>query len=249
MYECSKVSSHNFRQYLSLFKTSSLYVFSDEIQLSRQELDITLDQYVEVKHPPHYQEVVPDGPLNPLEEKDPLATEPTCIFEPSYATNIVMETDPVRLDHDYCKGEHPITAAFRRCKKFDGVVVYYECEICKLPYLDHERFKAHYINHLRYKHRCDICKKQFRTESDLETHRRLKHSRSSLCPICGKLLKMAYMAKHILTHSNRKIPCLICGKGFRSKDSLYKHKKNQVCQRPERSLINFRLENICPPLD
>lgn len=109
-----------------------------------------------------------------------------------------------------------------------------EChEICG-NYADH-MLKMHGID-LPRPFECDICKKTYRTKSNIQSHMRIHRASSRVftCTVCSKTFCFGTdLRKHIRTHSqNRSIICDICGDAFKSADTLKCHLRRHTGERP-----------------
>ena len=57
------------------------------------------------------------------------------------------------------------------------------------------------------------------------------------CKTCGVLILRKHMDRHLKVHSGRTISCFICSKTFKTKDSLWQHKKTH--DKPENISCNM----------
>lgn len=109
-----------------------------------------------------------------------------------------------------------------------------ECnEVCG-NYADH-MLKKHGID-LPRPFECDICKKTYRTKTNIQSHMRIHRAASRVfaCTVCPKTFCFGTdLRKHIRTHSqNRSIICDICGDAFKSTDTLKCHLRRHTGERP-----------------
>lgn len=108
-----------------------------------------------------------------------------------------------------------------------------ECrEICS-NYAEH-MLKMHGID-LPRPFECDICKKSYRTKSNIQSHMRIHRPSSRVaCTVCPKTFCFGTdLRKHMRTHSqNRSIICDICGDAFKSADTLKCHLRRHTGERP-----------------
>ena len=76
--------------------------------------------------------------------------------------------------------------------------------------------------------RCDLCKKEFKHDSSRSRHMASAHAGSDVsfqCEACNKKFNSRYkLSQHKLCHNNLTHKC-VCGKTFRWKSSLCKHKQ------------------------
>ncbi|XP_043273993.1 zinc finger protein 570-like isoform X9 [Venturia canescens] len=110
------------------------------------------------------------------------------------------------------------------------------CDICGSSYTS----KSSLYFHKHYKHKtkvkefeCQICKKRFKSQKNLNTHAEL-HKMKYVCEQCGMEFKSKYgLTKHLRTHSGEKsYLCAICGKTFGCLSSQKIHLLTHVGERP-----------------
>ncbi|XP_072744535.1 uncharacterized protein [Anoplolepis gracilipes] len=110
------------------------------------------------------------------------------------------------------------------------------CDICGTSYPS----KSSLYFHKHYKHKtkvkefeCQICRKRFKTQKNLESHAEL-HKMKYVCEQCGMEFKFKYgLTKHLRTHSGEKsYLCAICGKTFGCLSSQKIHLLTHVGERP-----------------
>jgi len=105
--------------------------------------------------------------------------------------------------------------------------------------------KANLRNHIASVHTrqktflCELCEKTFLTSSDLTKHFRSVHDsgKDTLveCGECGERVRRAHLGRHkSYRHSNNKLPrhCDKCGKLFKSRETMLKHKRVVHGNRP-----------------
>lgn len=87
-------------------------------------------------------------------------------------------------------------------------------------------------SHMRCRHteekpfECDICNKQFSSQSNLRGHWSIhKEERPYLCSICGQAFKAnSNLQKHIMRHlGDKRFSCTTCGKQFVTSTDLRRH--------------------------
>lgn len=83
---------------------------------------------------------------------------------------------------------------------------------------------------------CPDCKKMFRAERTLKTHRKRDHGfvQRNICTICGREFKDAgNLNQHMHTHGDSKrYICNFCGKGFHMPYNLKEHMHQHTGERP-----------------
>lgn len=67
----------------------------------------------------------------------------------------------------------------------------------------------------------------------LRTREKRTNNGTSICPICGKIIKHYNLQIHLITHENlpyeeRPFVCELCGKRFKKKDTLRSHKQSHT---------------------
>lgn len=109
-----------------------------------------------------------------------------------------------------------------------------DCNLTYHNYADH-MLKKHGIE-LPRPFECDICKKTYRTKSNIQSHMRIHRANSKIfaCTVCSKAFSFATdMRKHMRTHSlDRSMICDICGDAFKSSDTLKCHMRRHTGERP-----------------
>lgn len=148
---------------------------------------------------------------------------------------IRIENDPRPYKCDECVKEYVKSKHLARHKR-----THLETKICDIC---GESF-ANYADHMLKKHgidlprpfECDICKKTYRTKSNVQSHMRLHRaaSREFRCTVCPKSFCFGTdLRKHMKTHSqSRSIICDICGDAFKSADTLKCHMRRHTGERP-----------------
>lgn len=151
------------------------------------------------------------------------------------STFIRHENDPRPYKCDECVKEYTKSKHLARHKRtHTDIKRCNECnEICG-NYADH-MLKKHGID-LPRPFECDICKKAYRTKSNVQSHMRIHRAASRVfqCTVCPKSFCFATdLRKHMKTHSqNRSIICDICGDAFKSSDTLKCHMRRHTGERP-----------------
>lgn len=111
------------------------------------------------------------------------------------------------------------------------------CNICREVchnYAEH-MLKRHGID-LPRPFECDICKKTYRTKTNIQSHMRIHRAASRVfaCTVCSKSFCFGTdLRKHMKSHSqNRSIICDVCGDAFKSADTLKCHLRRHTGERP-----------------
>lgn len=79
---------------------------------------------------------------------------------------------------------------------------------------------------------CDACVKQFSKKENLTRHLEIHAPRTLRCMICQQDFNRSdNLKQHMLTvHENKSHGCPICGKSYRWKTSLIRHRQNKHCE-------------------
>lgn len=106
--------------------------------------------------------------------------------------------------------------------------IIFSCRYCSEVFRNRGTRRVHEIRfHTQnYKHECNICKKQFMTNSQVTKHRVVHTGEKKFrCEICGlSLTRRCNLEEHIATHSDaRPFKCEICQATFKTKKALRKH--------------------------
>lgn len=107
----------------------------------------------------------------------------------------------------------------------------YTCGVCRKKFNYKERFEAHRLEHEGkiVSIHCPPCNKTFMTWSGLKRHNESEHTLVNLeslkCKVCGKIFKSRQTLKmHKKTHGERRMSvCDVCGKGFTTAVILRAH--------------------------
>ncbi|XP_017782443.1 PREDICTED: gastrula zinc finger protein XlCGF52.1 isoform X2 [Nicrophorus vespilloides] len=111
--------------------------------------------------------------------------------------------------------------------------------------------KLHLIKHTN-KHRCNLCLRQFNSQSGLDEHVLMVHSdiRDQICETCGKgFSTRTALRVHMKSHSEERLyPCEKCSYAARTASALYIHKSTHeadqcvcdVCSKTFKSARNLR---------
>lgn len=106
----------------------------------------------------------------------------------------------------------------------------FQCDICSICVKTRRALINHKKGHER-KHKCEICKKSFAIQSQLNSHIKLVHEKpqeSCVCDVCGKAFpKGSYMETHRRAHKEkvRNFKCDRCPWAFYISSELKKHQK------------------------
>lgn len=71
---------------------------------------------------------------------------------------------------------------------------------------------------------CKECNKEFSSRFKMFNHRKL-HTSKGVCNICGMVIRIDNLKRHILLHSETPVTCEVCGKIFKNSESLRSHKR------------------------
>lgn len=97
-----------------------------------------------------------------------------------------------------------------------------KCNICRKQFLTESKFQRHVSKHVQ----CEICQKHFTNMSSLNEHK-LVHSneKPEKCPVCDKGFKSRlHLSNHMRIHQPpENIPCPVCEKMFRRTDLIKQH--------------------------
>lgn len=116
----------------------------------------------------------------------------------------------------------------------------FTCRVCSQEYSSLEEVEEHMKSHMeiiREEHKCNICKKIFKSESVLNSHMRGHLSRAHRCPLCKKaFINKTTLRIHFKTHSKavpnpvnrdsiakKRHACTLCQSAFDSRSRLYNH--------------------------
>ena len=149
----------------------------------------------------------------------------------------------IHRDKEHGKKKIVIPEGMERCRKCKEFVDInniddhscqnqFPCEICGKIYYNVDTLRSHVnTKHRRdeseTKYSCDQCGKQFDDKYGLINHLK-SHDPMNPCPQCGKLVRN--LSDHIeVMHKDdrdKKVQCKDCGKGFKDKHCVEKHRMN-----------------------
>ena len=105
----------------------------------------------------------------------------------------------------------------------------YPCDLCKKRFVSQENLERHRKLH-EIKYACRRCGREFKNQDHLTRHVQNHSSeRSHPCPVCGKSFTLTNSMKvHMLTHTGeRPYVCDVCGKSFTQRTPMVQHRKKQ----------------------
>ena len=101
------------------------------------------------------------------------------------------------------------------------------CDQCFREFKGKYKLREHYSIHTGEKpYVCDICGMNFRSSSNLSSHKRCKHSqeRNYCCKLCFKSYKTSKSLRlHMDTHNKTRFKCDTCGKDYSAHHRLKNH--------------------------
>ncbi|KAL9881118.1 zinc finger Y-chromosomal protein-like [Glossina fuscipes fuscipes] len=106
----------------------------------------------------------------------------------------------------------------------------FSCHVCNKKYNNSNNLRRHIesIHENIYFFVCDVCGKQFKSKGSFERHCREHQGIIEpplQCPLCLVWLKNRHSLRlHELNHNKKPTPCNICGKNFKTINSLRRHK-------------------------
>ncbi|XP_050299761.1 zinc finger protein 99-like [Anthonomus grandis grandis] len=72
--------------------------------------------------------------------------------------------------------------------------------------------------------KCRACDQVFKSKFKLNNHKRAEHTAKGVCNICGIVVRIDNLKKHIKLHSDQPCTCDECGRVFKNSESLRTHK-------------------------
>ncbi|XP_059621290.1 zinc finger protein 62 homolog [Phlebotomus argentipes] len=116
------------------------------------------------------------------------------------------------------------------------------CEMCGISMMDSRDLNRHVMTvHESKRLKCDMCQKTFRTEAEVEEHRRIHIPISQLqdlyeCDVCPKKFRMKLtLIKHKRLHASGQMTemfCQVCGKRFINANMLQLHMQKHANEAP-----------------
>ncbi|KAI4461895.1 zinc finger protein [Holotrichia oblita] len=161
------------------------------------------------------------SPSDKLNHKELLIAECKQTEDSAEETNIVKCKNCNQSFHSkYLLNRHRVIHENKR----------YICQICNAEFHTFNQLKYHKQKHKnKFKlHQCDICKKVFKSRSNLTAHVK-QHTRTQeskpVCELCGKIYAdINSIRRHYETHNTDKtIPCPTCGKLFTNQKNMALH--------------------------
>lgn len=114
------------------------------------------------------------------------------------------------------------------------------CPDCDDTFTDDESLKNHKVSsHPEEYYPCDMCKRSFRYETTLYSHKQSEHTETPkeyICELCGKNYRnYTSFVDHKSAHTSAEFTCDVCGQKFDKRRALVWHKithaeKAYVCQ-------------------
>ena len=132
-----------------------------------------------------------------------------------------------------CGKGHNTSSGLSMHMKMHLTVKNYACEICGNTYKRQHSMKNHMATHLDERwFQCAVCGKGFNTCSMLCSHRKHCTSSGQQCPICNAVITggKRVFKKHVNSHPID-YNCEICGKIFKRKEHLKRHRAIHLNQR------------------
>ena len=100
------------------------------------------------------------------------------------------------------------------------------CNKCQKSFSDKGNLENHKKRvHVLRKFECVICSSKFKTNPDLNKHRRGHTKEKAKCDDCGKMVRNIVLHKKV--HGNRDFKCNICEKDYKRKSHLSAHTERQ----------------------
>lgn len=167
----------------------------------------------------------------------------------------IHQTEPTEFICDICGTNVRRKKALIEHMQHKHMYLIFPCRYCSEVFRNRGTRRVHEIRfHTQnYKHQCNICKKQFMTNSQVTKHRVVHTGEKNFrCEICGlSLTRRCNLEEHLATHSDaRPFKCQTCEATFKTKKALRKHANvhqeyqyecpicyQKVC------LLNFRILN------
>lgn len=111
--------------------------------------------------------------------------------------------------------------------KHDASPQSFKCKICKKAFPYSTSLRYHMRTHGDKLIACEICGLKFHFAFNYKRHVELNHGRPEdkvVCEHCGGLYSKLKMRDHLARHGDPTIPCDLCGKMFRVKELMRRHK-------------------------
>ena len=132
-----------------------------------------------------------------------------------------------------CGKGHNTSSGLAMHIKMHSTTKNYACEKCGKVFKWQHSLRNHIKGHSNEKqHECSVCGKAFATSSVLYSHRKYCLSDGEECPVChevingGKRMFKKHMKLHPVEHA-----CEFCGKTFKRKEHLKRHKACHLNER------------------
>lgn len=118
------------------------------------------------------------------------------------------------------------------------------CEVCDQAFLKLSSLKQHKLTHLGNEtYICEECGDSFTQELLLTKHQNEQHRdlKPFNCPDCGDIFtdEESLHSHNVSHHPEESYPCDICKKSFRSKATLYSHKRSVHTDNPKEYICEF----------
>lgn len=111
----------------------------------------------------------------------------------------------------------------------------FPCQLCDKVFGRLRYLRVHYKHHTTERlYLCSVCSKTFKTKGNLEQHLKIHQEREPYkCPECDFESKVNIaIHKHRQIHNSGSQICDVCGKGYKDKSTLTKHKRVHDSTRP-----------------
>lgn len=152
--------------------------------------------------------------------------------------------DPERFKCDVCGKSYRQAASLRNHKLNHSQEKPFACTICGHSTTQKSGLKKHMLTHSESKaFVCDLCGDHFRFSSNLQMHKRRKHTmvKDHVCSHCSKaFVSRDELLNHQMCHTDeRPFECELCRKTFNRKSSLQFHRRRK------HSMLPMHACNVC----